>query len=43
MRHAGHIRQRSPGSWEIRYGLGTDSATGKCRKQLLSKSRKGKT
>lgn len=25
----GHIRQRSPGSWEIRYSLGTDPATGK--------------
>jgi integrase len=24
----GHIRQRSPGSWEIRYSLGTDPATG---------------
>jgi hypothetical protein len=26
---AGHIRQRSPGSWEIRYTLGADPATGK--------------
>ncbi len=43
MRHAGNIRQRSPGSWEIRYSLGTDSATGKCRKHPLSKSRRGKT
>src|SRR3954447_16871753 len=25
----GHIRQRSPGSWEIRYSLGVDPATGK--------------
>jgi integrase len=25
----GHIRQRSPGSWEIRYSLGTDPASGK--------------
>src|SRR5947208_8368495 len=25
----GHIRQRSPGSWEIRYTLGADPATGK--------------
>ena len=24
----GHVRQRSPGSWEIRYSLGTDPATG---------------
>jgi integrase len=31
MRGTGHIRQRSPGSWEIRYSLGTDSATGKRR------------
>jgi integrase len=27
----GHIRQRSPGSWEIRYDFGTDPATGKRR------------
>jgi len=26
---AGHIRQRSPGSFELRYSLGTDPATGK--------------
>src|SRR4051812_26276642 len=26
---AGHIRERSRGSWEIRYTLGTDPATGK--------------
>ena len=31
MRATGHIRQRSPGSWELRYGLGTDPATGKRR------------
>jgi integrase len=31
MRHTGHIRQRSPDSWEIRYSLGTDPATGKRR------------
>ena len=30
-RHHGHIRERSPGSWEIRYSLGTDAATGKRR------------
>jgi Phage integrase, N-terminal SAM-like domain len=30
-RHNGHIRERSPGSWEIRYNLGTDPATGKRR------------
>src|ERR1700692_2675143 len=29
MRPTGHIRERSPGSWEIRYSLGTDPATGK--------------
>src|SRR5947207_10412462 len=28
MRRTGHIRERSPGSYEIRYSLGTDSATG---------------
>jgi len=27
----GHIRQRSPGSWELRYDLGTDPATGRRR------------
>jgi integrase len=31
MRHTGHFRQRSPDSWEIRYSLGTDPATGKRR------------
>src|SRR5215472_8506809 len=31
MRPTGHIRQRSAGSFEIRYGLGTDPATGKRR------------
>ena len=25
----GHVRQRSPGSWELRYTLGTDPITGK--------------
>lgn len=30
-RQKGHIRQRSPGSWEVRYSLGTDPATGKRR------------
>lgn len=29
MRHTGHIRQRSPGSFELRYSIGTDPATGK--------------
>jgi integrase len=29
MRHTGHIRERSPGSYELRYSLGTDPATGK--------------
>ena len=31
MRRQGHIRERSRGSFEIRYSLGTDSATGKHR------------
>ena len=31
MRRTGHIRERSPGSFEIRYTLGTDPATGKRR------------
>jgi hypothetical protein len=30
-RPSGHIRERSPGSWELRYSLGTDPATGKRR------------
>jgi integrase len=29
MRRAGHIRERSPGAFELRYSLGTDPATGK--------------
>ena len=43
MRTTGHIRQRTPGSWEIRYSLGTDAATRKFRKEPRSKSRNGKT
>ena len=31
MRSTGHIRQRTPGSWELRYCLGRDPATGKRR------------
>jgi len=31
MRRSGHIRQRSPNTFEIRYSLGTDAATGKRR------------
>lgn len=31
MRPTGHIRQRSPGSWEIRYSLGVEPATGRRR------------
>lgn len=31
MRSTGHIRQRTPGSWELRYSLGSDPATGKRR------------
>lgn len=31
MRPTGHVRQRTPGSWELRYSLGTDPATGKRR------------
>ena len=30
-RQKGHIRERSRGSWELRYSLGTDPATGKRR------------
>jgi hypothetical protein len=31
MPSAGHIRQRSPGSFELRYAFGTNPATGKQR------------
>jgi Phage integrase, N-terminal SAM-like domain len=31
MRRTGHIRERSPGAFEIRYPLGTDPATGERR------------
>jgi integrase len=31
MRRTGHIRERSPGSFELRYSLGTDPATGQRR------------
>src|SRR5215471_11225105 len=31
MRPTGHIRERSSGSWELRYSLGTDPATGRRR------------
>jgi hypothetical protein len=31
MRATGHIRKRSPGSFELRYTLGTEPATGKRR------------
>ena len=31
MRSTGHIRQRAWGSWELRYTLGTDPATGRRR------------
>jgi integrase len=29
MRRVGHVRERSPGSFEVRYSLGTEAATGK--------------
>jgi hypothetical protein len=31
MRRTGHIRERSPGSFELRYALGTDPATDRCK------------
>ena len=39
MRPTGHIRERSPGSWELRYSLGTDPATGK--RQTVTTTVKG--
>jgi hypothetical protein len=38
---SGHIRQRSPGSWEIRYSLGTNPATGR-RKMATATVRGGR-
>jgi hypothetical protein len=35
-RHAGSIRERSPGSFEVRYSLGTDAATGKRREATVT-------
>src|SRR5262245_5000127 len=40
MRPTGHIRQRSSGSFEIRYSLGTDPATG--RRRMATSTVKGK-
>ena len=39
MRRSGHIRERSPGAFEIRYTLGTDPATG--RRRLATATVKG--
>src|SRR5262249_37127354 len=39
MRPTGHIRERSPGSWELRYSLGTDPATG--QRRVVTTSVKG--
>jgi integrase len=36
MRRDGHIRERSPGSFELRYSLGTDPATGKRRTAAIT-------
>jgi integrase len=33
---AGHIRQRSPGSWELKFDLGTDPVTGKRRSRTIT-------
>jgi integrase len=35
-RPTGHVRERGPGSWEVRYSLGTDPATGKRRRVTAS-------
>ncbi len=39
MRRTGHIRERSPGSWELRYSLGTNPATG--RRRMVTTTVKG--
>jgi len=31
MRRTGHIRERSPGAFELRYSLGTDPGSGRWR------------
>lgn len=36
MRRTGHIRQRSPKSWELRYSIGSDPATGRRRVATLT-------
>jgi len=43
MRRTGHIRQRSPGTWELRYSLGTDGGTGKRRVVTLTVKGKRQT
>jgi integrase len=43
MRPTGHIRQRSSGSFEIRYSLGTDPATGKRRIATTTVKGNGRT
>jgi integrase len=40
MRSTGHIRQRTPGSWELRYSLGRDPATG--RRRIATATVRGK-
>jgi integrase len=36
MRRTGHIRERSPGAFDLRYELGTDAATGKRRTATMT-------
>ncbi len=36
MRHTGHIRQRSEGSFELRYSIGTDPVTGKWKVKTVT-------
>ena len=36
MRSTGHIRQRTPGTWELRYTLGTDPASGRRRTATIT-------
>jgi integrase len=40
MRRTGHIRERSPGAWEVRYSLRADAATG--RRRVVTITVKGK-
>lgn len=43
MRPTGHVRERSPGSWEVRYSIGVEAATGKRRMRTSPSGGSAKT